>query len=136
MLRCEFFERTGVEPTNNEYYQIEDDYYNSDLNKDDFCKEWLNGDGLTQLVNGRQSQIDDLTLLVEQNKKSIHQWQKDYAKLHEECVDIRKDYIVAQRQAKKQLDEMYKRFREMENRALEAEKQLATIKDAFAILSK
>lgn len=41
MMMCEFTERTGYEPSNEEYSLIEESYYNYDGNKDEFCKQWL-----------------------------------------------------------------------------------------------
>lgn len=41
MMMCEFTERTGYEPSYEEYALIEESYYNFDGNKDEFCKQWL-----------------------------------------------------------------------------------------------
>lgn len=41
MMYNEFVERTGIEVSNEEYEIIEESYYDSELMKDDFCKEWL-----------------------------------------------------------------------------------------------
>lgn len=41
MMKCEFEERTGFWPSDEEYHYIEDSYYEFDGNKDDFCKAWL-----------------------------------------------------------------------------------------------
>ena len=41
MMMSEFTERTGYEPTYEEYSLIEESYYNFDGNKDEFCKQWL-----------------------------------------------------------------------------------------------
>lgn len=40
-MYSEFVERTGIEVSNEEYEIIEESYYDSELMKDDFCKEWL-----------------------------------------------------------------------------------------------
>lgn len=40
MTQQEFFERTKVEVSNNEFKAIQDVYYYSDLDKDEFCKLW------------------------------------------------------------------------------------------------
>jgi len=37
MLKSEFIERTGFEPTAEEYAEIEERYYNFDGDKDAFC---------------------------------------------------------------------------------------------------
>lgn len=41
MMYNEFVERTGIEVSQDEYEIIEESYYDSNLMKDDFCKEWL-----------------------------------------------------------------------------------------------
>lgn len=41
MMMSEFAERTGFEPSNEEYRYIEESYYEFDGNKDEFCKAWL-----------------------------------------------------------------------------------------------
>jgi len=41
MMYPEFEERTGYQPSSEEYSLIEESYYNFDGNKDEFCKEWL-----------------------------------------------------------------------------------------------
>lgn len=40
MLMSEFVERTGYQPNNEEYAQIEKSYYAFPGNKDEFCKQW------------------------------------------------------------------------------------------------
>ena len=40
MMMSEFIERTGYEPSFDEYHFIEDSYYEFDGNKDEFCKWW------------------------------------------------------------------------------------------------
>ena len=40
MTQQEFFNRTGVEVSNDEFFSIHEVYCNSDLDKDEFCKMW------------------------------------------------------------------------------------------------
>lgn len=40
MLMSEFVERTGYQPSNEEYAQIEESYYTFPGNKDEFCAQW------------------------------------------------------------------------------------------------
>lgn len=40
MLMSEFVERTGYQPSNEEYAQIEESYYAFPGNKDEFCVQW------------------------------------------------------------------------------------------------
>ncbi len=41
MMKSEFIERTGFEPTAAEYKQIEQEYMGTDIDKDQFCKQWV-----------------------------------------------------------------------------------------------
>ena len=40
MLMSEFVERTGYQPSNEEYAHIEESYYTFPGNKDEFCAKW------------------------------------------------------------------------------------------------
>ena len=40
MMYSEFYERTGIEVSMEEYHIIEESYYEFDGNKDEFCKAW------------------------------------------------------------------------------------------------
>lgn len=39
MMKSEFIERVGFEPTADEYREIEQEYMGCDIDKDQFCKE-------------------------------------------------------------------------------------------------
>ena len=42
MMRNEFIERTGYEPSTEEYHYIEESYYESAcIDKNEFCKQWV-----------------------------------------------------------------------------------------------
>ena len=41
MMMSEFIDRTGCEPSYEEYHYIEESYYEFKGNKDEFCKAWL-----------------------------------------------------------------------------------------------
>jgi hypothetical protein len=40
-MYSEFYERTNVEISYEEYHYVEESYYEFDGNKDEFCKSWL-----------------------------------------------------------------------------------------------
>ena len=40
MMISEFIDRTGYEPSMEEYHHIEESYYDFPGNKDEFCKQW------------------------------------------------------------------------------------------------
>lgn len=41
MMMSEFIDRTGYQPSSEEYHYIEESYYEFEGNKDEFCKQWL-----------------------------------------------------------------------------------------------
>lgn len=66
----EFIERTGFEPTAEEYEKIKEAYYNFDGDKDDFCKAFAAGGGEKQICSNRAQEIERLrSLLMETEKK-------------------------------------------------------------------
>lgn len=60
MMMSEFIERTGFEPTAEEYEQIEDAYYHFDGDKDAFCKNWLSDGGILKAARARAKKIGQL----------------------------------------------------------------------------
>ena len=60
MMRSEFIERTGFEPTFNEYQEIESQYMESDMDKDAWCKKWKRDGGIVKYANSRRQYIDEL----------------------------------------------------------------------------
>lgn len=60
MMRSEFIERTGFEPTADEYAQINQEYMGCDIDKDQFCKEWKKNGGIQRLTRMRVSRIEEL----------------------------------------------------------------------------
>ena len=60
MMRSEFIERTKFEPTCDEYYEIEQEYMGCDVDKDQFCKQWLKAGGVQRLSRMRARRIEEL----------------------------------------------------------------------------
>lgn len=60
MMKSEFMERTGFEPTDEEYKEIEEEYYHFDGNKDEFCREWVKQNGIRRLTRNRALKIGEL----------------------------------------------------------------------------
>ena len=60
MLMSEFIERTGFQPTADEYQQIEDAYYNFDGDKDAFCKAFVENGGEMKVYEARAAEIERL----------------------------------------------------------------------------
>lgn len=60
MMMSEFIERTGFEPTADEYREIEKAYYDFDGNKDAFCKAFVEQDGEKKVYQARAAEIEQL----------------------------------------------------------------------------
>lgn len=65
MLKSEFIERTGFNPTADEYANIEENYYKFDGNKDEFCKKWKKDGEDVKLINRRAAKIAELEYTIE-----------------------------------------------------------------------
>lgn len=60
MMMSEFIERTGFEPSAEEYEKIEEQYYNFDGDKDAFCTNWLTQGGILRCCKERALKIEQL----------------------------------------------------------------------------
>ena len=60
MMMSEFIERTGFEPSADEYEKIEEQYYNFDGDKDAFCANWLTQGGILRCCKERALKIEQL----------------------------------------------------------------------------
>lgn len=70
MTQQEFEQRTGFIATPELYAEIETEYMESELNKDEFCKVWVKQGGIEEMSNRMRGQI--LTLrqgLAEERRK-------------------------------------------------------------------
>ena len=77
MMMSEFIERTGFEPTYEEYAEIEEAYYHFSGNKDEFCKQFVEHDGTKKVCDGRVQKISQLkSKIVEMEKDFMHELQQ------------------------------------------------------------
>lgn len=88
MMISEFIERTGFEPTADEYERIEDAYYNFDGNKDAFCKAFVENGGELKIYKAR---ADEIARLRSQMLETEKQFKKDVADR-----DRRIDHLTAE----------------------------------------
>lgn len=72
MMMSEFIDRTKFEPTAEEYQQIEEQYYQFDGNKDQFCRSWVRHGGIQRLSRERVRKIEAL-------QKQLNEMQKKHA---------------------------------------------------------
>ena len=76
MMISEFVERTGFQPTADEYDQIESAYYAFDGDKDAFCKAFVEQGGELKIYKAR---ADEITRLRSQMLEIEKQFKKDVA---------------------------------------------------------
>ena len=76
MMMSEFIERTGFEPTADEYAKIEEAYYNFDGDKNAFCKAFVDGRGVSRICRARAEEIARLRSVMLETEK---QFKKDVA---------------------------------------------------------
>ena len=76
MMMSEFIDRTGFEPTSDEYKQIECAYYDFDGDKDAFCKAFIKNGGDLKIYKARAEEIARLRSQMLETEK---QFKKDVA---------------------------------------------------------
>ena len=108
MMMSEFIERTGYQPSHEEYSHIEESYYHFDGDKDAFCKQWKK-----DFKDGHWAR--ELSF-----RKSAEQMQAEYLAKIEEQEESLKFYRA-------QFDESIKVRTELE----EAREKLARLERAF-----
>ena len=76
MMISEFIERTGFEPTAEEYAKIEDAYYNFDGDKNAFCESFVENGGELKIYKAR---AEEIARLRSQMLEAEKQFKKDIA---------------------------------------------------------
>lgn len=71
MMMSEFTERTGFEPTAEEYAEIEEQYYSFDGDKDAFCRHWKRTVGVEGICKARAEKIAQLRATMLETEKSL-----------------------------------------------------------------
>jgi hypothetical protein len=139
MMKSEFIERTGFEPTEAEYREIEAEYMGCDIDKDEFCKTWKKQGGIQRLMRLRARRIEELEAELVKEKNDHDRMDAQYCekinRLNDEKnseLDILKhDNEVLKSNQKGIADQLVKES----ERANEAERKLAVLKEAFAIIT-
>ena len=139
MMKSEFTERTGFEPTEAEYREIEAEYMGCDIDKDEFCKIWKKQGGIQRLMRLRARRIEELKAELVKEKNDYDRMDAQYCekinRLNDEKnseLDILKhDNEVLKSNQKRIADQLVKES----ERANEAERKLAVLKEAFAIIT-
>lgn len=139
MMKSEFMDRTGFEPTEAEYRDIEAEYMGCDIDKDEFCKQWKKQGGIQRMMRLRARRIEELESQLAAEKRDYERMDAQYCerinRLNDEKnseMDILKhDNEVLKSNQKRIADQLV----EETERANEAERKLAVLKEAFAIIT-
>lgn len=139
MMKSEFIERTGFEPTEAEYREIEAEYMGCDIDKDEFCKAWKKHGSIQRLMRLRARRIEELEAELAKEKNDYDRMDTQYCekinRLNNEKnseLDILKHDNEALKSNQKRIaDQLVKES----ERANEAERKLAVLKEAFAIIT-
>lgn len=138
MMKSEFIERVGFEPTADEYREIEQEYMGCDIDKDQFCKEWKKNGGIQRLMRLRARRIEELEAEVRKREKE-----------YDELDRIRVETLVAEQNRRMEdvksltdkMNDFKRKLTETEAdlddwmaKAKEAERKLEILREALAIL--
>lgn len=89
MMMSEFIDRTGYQPSSEEYHYIEDSYYEFDGNKDEFCKQWLkdNKDGHWAKELKLRKAMDEMKAqmqaVIDEKEETLVFYRKEFQKGYE-----------------------------------------------------
>lgn len=139
MMKSEFIERTGFEPTEAEYREIEAEYMGCDIDKDEFCKTWKKQGGIQRLMRLRARRIEELEAELVKEKNDHDRMDAQYCEKNNRLNDeknseldiLKHDNEVLKSNQKGIADQLVKES----ERANEAERKLAVLKEAFAIIT-
>lgn len=139
MMKSEFTERTGFEPTEAEYREIEAEYMGCDIDKDEFCKTWKKQGGIQRLMRLRARRIEELEAELVKKKNDYDRMGAQYCEKinrlngekNSELNILKHDNEVLKSNQKRIADQLAKES----ERANEAERKLAVLKEAFAIIT-
>lgn len=139
MMKTEFVERTGLEPTEAEYREIEAEYMGCDIDKDEFCKAWKKQGGIQRLMRLRARRIEELEAELVKEKNEYDRMDAQYCTKINELEKQILDDGLALNSMNAQMGLMRNKaageIEELLKRATEAERKLAVLKEAFAIIT-
>jgi len=89
MMMSEFIERTGYQPSGEEYHYIEESYYEFDGDKNAFCKQWLKDqkDGHWAKELRLRKQMDEMKAqmqaVIDEKEENLVFYRKEFQKGYE-----------------------------------------------------
>lgn len=139
MMKSEFIERTGFEPTEAEYREIEAEYMGCDIDKDEFCKAWKKQGGIQRLMRLRARRIEELETELVKEKNDYDRMDTQYCEKINRLNDEKNSELDILKHDNEALKSNQKRIADQlvkeSERANEAERKLAVLKEAFAIIT-
>ena len=115
MMMNEFIDRTGYQPSNEEYHYIEDSYYEFDGNKDEFCKQWKKDqkDGHWAKELKLRKQMDEMKAemqaIIDEKEENLVFYRKEFQK----CYDAQRELKIANEKLER-LERVFKRVYEID----------------------
>lgn len=135
MMKSEFMDRTGFEPTEAEYRDIEAEYMGCDIDKDEFCKQWKKQGGIQRLMRLRARRIEELESELNKEKADYERMDSEYCRKINELRNQISDNELALNSINALLGSERQKAAEEKARADAAERKLAILKEAFAIIT-
>lgn len=140
MMKSEFIERTGFEPTEAEYKEIEAEYMGCDIDKDEFCKTWKKHGGVQRLMRLRARRIEELEAELVREKNDYNRMDAQYCtrinELREQIAKNSETFNSLNVQMELERHAAAEENRALAKRATESERKLAILKEAFAIIKE
>lgn len=138
MMRSEFIERTGFEPTADEYQEIEQEYMGCDTDKDQFCKEWKKNGGFQRLMRLRARKIEELEHKLHMAEKQYEEMDVRHCRSFNEMKDSMgrklEDMTARYNQCCEANENLDRLLQEAKAARKEADDKLATVRRALEIL--
>lgn len=138
MMKSEFIERVGFEPTEAEYADIEAEYLGTDIDKDQFCKEWKKNGGVQRLMRLRARRIEELEYNLATAEKQYDEMDARHCR---EALQMKEKYERKLNEANADYNQCHEAnenlarlLQEANEAQKKAEEKLATIRAAFAII--
>lgn len=138
MMLSEFTERTGFEPTVTEYADIEAGYMHRDIDKNQFCKEWVDNGGIQRVTRNRARKIEELEQQLERAKKQYDEL-NDHFLAYRKAVNaehVGTTQMIAQMQDvhRSEVEKLKTANRKLIEEKEEAERKLTVVQETFEIL--
>lgn len=138
MMKSEFIERVGFEPTAAEYADIEQEYMGCDADKDTFCKEWKKNGGIQRLCRMRARRIEELEEEVAMKDRQYEEMDTRHCRQFNEMHSRLKSELEAATKmlenVQQEKDCLYEAIQDAKVAQKKAEEKLEKIREAFAIL--